>query len=456
MRQRRPASLTRRLLTGLILWTVLSLGLSAIVLSSIYRTNARQAFDDLLVAQAFNIMGALSRSPNGVLRGAPTLGDPRFARPMSGWVWRVAEADRPHAASQSLADGALEAANGSGPPAFDDTFRRFYDGTTSGTPVRVHDAQLFVDDGDRLVTVSVAGPLDVLDEQIRFFDRVLFGFLLVFGIGLVVATVLIVRQGLQPLDAVREDLSDVREGRRDALSEKRPREVAPLVEEINALVQANRAIVERARSQVGNLAHALKTPLAVLRNDAKDDATIEQLDSMRRQIDTYLGRARIAAVRDSAAARTNVQETLEPIARVVGRLNPSIDIDFDAGDEPVVFAGERQDLEEIAGNLTENAARHAASRVLVRIDASSGRFRLVVADDGPGIPDEERETATARGVRLDERRKAHGSGLGLSIVRDLVDAYEGEFVLETSPWGGLEARVTLPCPRLVDGADARP
>ncbi|MGO4838371.1 ATP-binding protein, partial [Rhizobiaceae sp. 2RAB30] len=224
----------------------------------------------------------------------------------------------------------------------------------------------------------------------------------------------------------------------------------PLANETNALIENNRRIVERSRTQVGNLAHSLKTPLAVLLNEGhliggdKGRLISEQAAAMQKQLDHYLQRARIAAQRDSVVYRTPVAASLQRMVRVMQKLNPETHLSLSLPAEEILFAGEREDLEEMTGNLLENAMKWGRSAARVSVVASGekgGNFILSIEDDGPGIPEDKAREALKRGRRLDETKP--GTGLGLAIVSDLVKEYGGRLALERSELGGLKASVEL-------------
>ena len=439
-----PRSLYARLLAGTAIWTLAALLVSALVLTQAFRDSAEEGFRSLLEAHSFNVMGALERDASGRLRGTPDLRDPRFQTPLSGWSWAAFDA-RDRIASASLASGRLEVPE----VAFDPMFQRVaqIEGPM-GRDLLVLEAQLFVDDGAEPVTVQVAGDASQIDEQVAIFRRTLVVFFLLFGLGLVLATAIVLRIGLRPLDRVRAQLAAIRDGEQESIAGEQPREIRPLVEEVNALLASNREVIERARRQVGNLAHGLKTPLTVLRNEAAGAKGAlpklvgEQVDAMRAQVDTYLDRARIAAVRQSARARAPVGPIVQRLVRTIAKLSPGIEVHAAPVEADCVFAGDASDLEEVLGNLMENASRFAASRIAVSATIEGGRVLVAVDDDGPGLSDDEMRDAASRGVRLDERRS--GSGLGLSIVAEIVEAYDGAFTMERSPLGGLRASVRLP------------
>ena len=275
-------------------------------------------------------------------------------------------------------------------------------------------------------------------------------FFVLFGTGTITATYFVIRLGLRPLSAATDALHDVREGHRDKLDGVYPVEIQPLAGEINALIDTNRTIVARARTQVGNLAHALKTPLAVIVNEVRasndEQANLigEQAELMKSQVQTYLDRARIAAQRDVVVSRTPVLPVLEKLVRVMQRLAPDVRFDIDHCEPQMTFRGEEQDLEEIFGNLLENASRFARETVRIRVldHNVAAQLRIEIEDDGPGLTAEGRKKALKRGIRLDESQP--GSGLGLSIVRDIATEYGGDFNLEKSEIGGLKAVIILP------------
>jgi signal transduction histidine kinase len=275
--------------------------------------------------------------------------------------------------------------------------------------------------------------------------------LAVLGIGLVLATLFQVRFGLSPLRAMRENLARIRSGEAERLDGDPPVEIRPLQKELNALIQSNREIVDRARTHVGNLAHALKTPLSVISNEARaqDGAlakkVVEQAEIMRNHITHHLDRARVAARSSVIGDVTDVDQVLQALKRTLERIYDERGLEFEVASIPgLKFQGEKQDFEEMVGNLLDNACKWASSRVRAEAQRVDGgkRFSVTVDDDGPGLTAEQRAKVVKRGQRLDETKP--GSGLGLSIVADLAHLYKGRFELEPSPEGGLRARLDLP------------
>jgi signal transduction histidine kinase len=317
-------------------------------------------------------------------------------------------------------------------------------------------AERTIDLGDEgRYLVSIAGDALEIDEEVRDFDRALIGTFTALGCVLLLITMFQVRYGLAPLKRISQSLAAIRSGTAERLEGRFPVEIAPLARETNALIDANREIVERARTHVGNLAHALKTPLSVMINEAAargDDPFAvkvrEQIEIMRDQVARHLERARLAARLTVVGSLTEVVPVVTALARTMEKLHRArgiaIALDVPAG---IRFRGEQQDLEEMIGNLVDNACKWAQSRVAIevlkeRADADQHVVRIIVDDDGPGLSPAEREQVTRRGRRLDETKP--GSGLGLSIVAELAALYGGTFTLGTAPIGGLRAELGLP------------
>ena len=264
------------------------------------------------------------------------------------------------------------------------------------------------------------------------------------------AAVVQVVVGLTPLFAMRREVAGVRQGKAQRLAGAYPRELSPLANELNALLDHNQEVVERQRTHVGNLAHALKTPISVMLAEADRDpsplaAVVDrQAEAMRRQVEHHLRRARAAARSQGSGERTSVAEVLDELSRTLERIFQArgVDIDWEA-DDGLAFLGERQDLQEIAGNLLENACKFCHGHVRVNAEpAAPGRLQLTVEDDGPGLDEAQGAEVLKRGARLDE--SAPGSGLGLSIVDELARAYGGSLSLSRSSLGGLRVDLDLP------------
>lgn len=440
------------------MWSVLCLVAGGFVLSGIFRGAVQQNMDDRL---SFDLDGLIAAAevdaPEHVsLQGR--FADPRFERVFSGWYWQI-EPDMPQTpetqpqTSRSLWDQTLAPGNftqgennsllgyAGGPDnqSLRVVFRRI---ALPRTAEGREDTQVF--------RFMVAGDEKEMEADVARFNRTLFWAFGLFSLGLLAAIAIQVRVGLLPLRRVSEALARIREGRARRLEGTFPAEIAPLVGELNSLIAHSAEVVGRARAHVANLAHFLKTPLTVLANEAATSPTplaetvSRQVNSMRRQVDHYLARARAAGALDVLGSRTEAAPVLNDLARVLKRMHPDKDLTIDVDVAPgIAFRGEREDLEEMAGNLIDNACKWARSRIAVQAGPlDGGRFYLRVEDDGHGLAPDERSRAMERGERLDE--SVPGSGLGLAIVRDIAKLYGGNFTLGAASLGGLEARLELP------------
>jgi signal transduction histidine kinase len=432
------------------LWAVFAIALIAWLVSLNYRDNAEENLAARLTANLYVIMGAVSRSADGRLIGRPDLRDSRFQSFQSGYYWSVGEIANPQNTSRSisLAGGDIVVPQG---PVFDTSFQRQFATTDQwGNRLIGIEAQAFLGEGNELFAFRITGNQSEIDKQVGTFIRNLLIMLAIFALGFVLVTYFIVRLGLAPLRKASASLADIRDGKADRLEGRFPREIEPLIEETNSLITSNNLIIERARTQVGNLAHSLKTPLAVLRNEATGlkpqvKSVIEdQVSQMQSQIQSYLDRARISARSGTITSRTDAVHALERLVRVMAKLNPQLQIELKnlAGNAPI-FAVERQDFEEMAGNLLENACKYAKKHIMVSLLSVPGNFLgLSIEDDGPGMSAADAQIAMGRGLRIDE--SIPGSGLGLSIVKDIAKEYQGTLKLTRSDLGGLNAKLVLP------------
>ncbi|MER9301576.1 ATP-binding protein [Mesorhizobium sp. M0293] len=450
-----PRSLTFRVIAFSTVWAIVTLVVIFTLITTLYRQASERGFDSLLSAHLFNLIGSIGISDNGTLTGAPDLGDLRFSEPNSGWYWSVEPASEGvhgdlHSSSMlknipspSVADVPFNA-----------SFQRSYPTEgIDGEQLEVFESEFVLDSKNRAARFRVMGNQSELEQEIATFQRRLLTYLSLFGVGMIAINAIAILLGLQPLRRVRNALAMVREGTAQRLDGQFPAEIEPLANETNALIENNRRIVERSRTQVGNLAHSLKTPLAVLLNEgralggAKGQLIAEQAASMQKQVEHYLQRARVAAQRDSVVYRTPVTPLVQRMVRVLQKLNPQTNLSLSVPATEIVFAGEREDLEELLGNLLENAMKWARSAVLVSVvpltgkDDPAGLFEIGIEDDGPGIPEDKAREVLKRGRRLDETKP--GTGLGLAIVADLVNEYGGVLALERSGMGGLKAVVRL-------------
>jgi signal transduction histidine kinase len=305
-------------------------------------------------------------------------------------------------------------------------------------------------DDSRTYTFLVAGDMAEVQKRVAQFNSALLWAFAVLGLGLIAAIIVQVRVGLLPLRRVSEALAKIRDGKAQRLEGDFPAEIAPLASELNSLIAHSAEVVGRARTHVSNLAHYLKTPLTVISSEAAAqpgplaDSVMRQVGAMRRQVDHYLARARAAGSVDVIGNRTNVHAVLDDLARVLTRIHADCGISISVECNALLFfRGERQDLEEMAGNLIDNACKWAHSCVRVRARPLGNLFEIGIEDDGAGLSPEERQLVGERGERLDE--SVPGSGLGLAIVRDIAKLYGGSFDLcDSVELGGLRAVLQLP------------
>jgi signal transduction histidine kinase len=455
----RRNSLAIRLFVSASAWVVVILVITGFVLSSVYRDATERAFDRRLNLYLRTLIAEVATPDEPPDRQFQSLGEPLFELPLSGWYWQITRTDTDKQdvrASRSLWDKKLPKLEDQGIELTPAGIRLGYVEGPEGQSLRVVERP--VDLGaDGKFLVSVAGDATEIFDETRTFDYYLGGTFAALGIVLLLTTIFQVRFGLAPLKRISESIADIRSGRAEQLEGEFPVEIAPLARETNALIDANREIVERARTHVGNLAHAIKTPLSVIVNEASAHGAdpfahkvLEQADVMRDQLAHHLERARIAARVTIIGTVTEVAPALEALRRTMEKIHRDRGILIEVkADSHARFRGERQDLEEMAGNLVDNACKWAASRVFIEVlverpvePGAAPMLRIIVDDDGRGLSEAERTQVSGRGQRLDESKP--GSGLGLSIVVDLAGLYGGSLTLGGAPIGGLRAELVLP------------
>lgn len=443
-----------RLAVSSVFWSFAILLIAGLILLTLYRDNTERAFDQRLMVYA-NTLASNLVAPGDPDRDLGPIGDPRFELPLSGWYWQVA---RPNAkpgevrSSKSLFGGQLPSLAETS----DDRFgqiRRGYGKAPDERNLRLIERDIDLGEDGRYI-IRVAGPADEIEVAVRDFLFALTVTFALLGLALGFTTLLQIRFGLRPLANLRSALGAIRRGEAERIAGEYPRDISPLASELNLLLDTNWEILERARTQVGNLAHALKTPLSIIMNEAENapdevaSKVREQAELMRDQVNYYLDRARAAALAGTLGTLTGVEPVIAGLARTFAKIYRDKDLAVELAIPPDLrFRGEKQDLEEMAGNLIDNAAKWAAHKVevaaeIVREDDDRPRFRLFIDDDGPGLPEAARAEVLKRGRRLDETKP--GSGLGLSIVSDLAALYRGSLKLEASPLGGLRAILELP------------
>lgn len=441
-------SLRLRLVAGggaaiLVALTIAGIGLTILFERHVARTIAGDL--DVHLKQ---LLAGIDADPDGSLVLTRPPADPRFADPLSGLYWQVSDDAGRLLRSRSLWDTTLSLPVDEVAPA--ETHHHESMGPAGGR-VLIAERQVRLMIGAARVPVRVAVAVDLarVSAAGAAFAKELAAALALLGLVLAAATAIQIALGLKPLDALRSGIADIRSGQSHRLAVTVPAEVLPLVEEVNALLGAQEREIERSRGRAADLAHGLKTPLAALASDANrlreggEDTIARDIEavgeSMRRHVDRELARARVRGrVGGSTAAVTELAPLVKSIVATLARTPSGSRIAFEPDfSEQTVLPFDRTDLAEVLGNLLDNAARHARSRVRIRASDHPEGMTVTVEDDGAGIAVEARPAVLERGVRLDER--GEGAGLGLAIVQDVLEAYGWTLHLETSELGGLKA-----------------
>jgi signal transduction histidine kinase len=461
----RTNSLAFRLVAIAAGWSVLGLIVGGFLLSSVFRGSIERSLDNRLMADLENVVSVAEIDCSGSFTMPKPLIAERFVRAFSGSYYQVRAMDPaggpvsvPLSRSRSLWDKTLapteidkpgQIQKGYAPGPLNQRLR-FVERIVSipGPETAAATSDCIRDAPFRF---TVAGDMRDVESEIETFNAILFWSVMGLGLGLVAAMAVFVRLGLSPLEQLSKSLADIRAGRADHLEGRFPVEIQPLADELNALVRHNAEVVARARTHVGNLAHFLKTPLSVLANEVQGvagpmaETIARQVQVMRRQVDHYLTRARTVASAAVIGARTEVAPVVSDLVRALSKIYASQGISIDKScPEALMFRGDRSDLEEMIGNLVDNACKWAAREVTVTVSMSAPtRLRIIVEDDGPGLSDEQKARVLDRGERLDESKP--GSGLGLGIVKEISALYGGTLTLGRSgETGGLLATLDLP------------
>lgn len=445
----RIGSLTRRMIGVAAVWIAALLLIGGFALDRVLSKSIVDNFDNQLSFVLNSMIGASEIGPDGEVRFNRPPADQRFIEPYSGLYFQISGVGADTFASRSLWDRRLRV-----PDTHADVEPHLYDSNEFSTadhlePLRIAERDAILPGSDVRWRFQVAQSRETIDQQIRRLRSTLIRSFGALGLGLLILAALQTVYGLWPLRRVRREVALIRSGRKTRIGQDFPTEIRPLTEEINQLLAHSESQAEEARRHAGNLAHALKTPLTVITNAATarapdlSDTVCREAQVMRRQVDHHLARARAIGRRAAAQARTTVWESAEAVQRALDRLYEHVTVDI-AGDHAVQVRVERQDLDEMLGNLVENAAKYGGGRVFVTVEPKDGTVDILVEDDGPGIPEVEHGSLFQRGVRLDTTGKP-GTGLGLAIVRDVAEIYGGSIRLERSEdLGGLLVRLTLP------------
>jgi signal transduction histidine kinase len=448
-------SLRVRLLAGTLIWIVASIAIAGWGLGTLVREHVERQFLAELHTHLDQLTANVVEDPSGKPQVVGPLSDPRLSRPYSGLYWQVdAIAGGGQAPvtgllrSRSLWDQVLEVSQDALP---DGQLHQHRVHGPQGRWLTVLERGVYpAESPERPLRLIVAADERAMLEPVAQFRGTMWLALGLLGLGLIAAAVMQVMIGLAPLERLQHELAAVREGKAQLMSGAYPAEVSSLVVEFNRVLQQNAEIVERARTAAGNLAHALKTPLAVMANAARSQESglpalvSEQIDIARRQVDYHLRRARSATATRVPGVRTPVGPVVAGLSRAMQRIHAdrSLDIVVETMPETLAFRGEEQDLQELLGNVLDNACKWAHRRVVMQARREDGRLRITVDDDGKGIGVDRRRDILGRGTRADEQ--VEGSGLGLAIVDELARLYGGEIHLENSPLGGLRVQLLLP------------
>ncbi len=442
-------SFRARLIVGAVIWIAAGMAVSYLALFSLMRGHIEREFIEELDHHLTELTELLGVGADGAPFIRQPLSDHRFFEARSGYYWQAGSATGAAIASRSLGDVRLALTLPvAGPP---DERQSHIMGPT-GAALVLERRIATKPDGERLL-VALAIDVRLVDTMLARLRRSVGLTLATIAAGLMAAAVIQVSFGLLPLKRVSQALAAIRRGELRRLPDDLPREVAPLAASMNALISTNEEIVRRTRTQSGNLAHALKTPLAILMDEAAriaaaggDGAVIHaQCERMRRQIDYELAKARSAASRSGAGAAARLAPALRDVVMALDHLHRgrALAFEVDGLDENIIVACEREDLDELLGNLIDNAAKWARARVRITVaETAPGRVSVTVEDDGLGMPAEAHERVFTAGERLDEL--VPGTGLGLAIVRDIAEIYGGSAWLDASSLGGVAAHIALP------------
>ncbi len=441
----RSKSLSTRIIVLSGSWVIAALIVTALLLVYFYRDHVTQHYDAHVTMHLEELTRASEFLSDGTISLAFLPSDPRYDELLSGWYWEVRQSGLTLMRSPSLGGYRLDIGK------IEPNNRKVVYALPGPVQedLRVHVLEINANPSQApLVYLASAPNANYTDEVLHYANHIVSSFIFL-GIGLLLALVMQVRIALKPLNAIGGEIGNIREGKSHKLSQDYPSDVQPLVDELNNLLDHNVVLLKRARNQLGDLAHSVKNPLTVIRNEARDmqpeirDRVIKQTDSISGSINHYLSRARAFGTGNVLGIKSEVQRVVDDLVFTMHRLYHERNLKYDFSMvKECSFRGEAQDLEEMLGNLIDNASKWAKSRVMISGKTRKGRLLLVVEDDGPGIPESEIKNVKCRGHKLDETKPGHGQGLG--IVADIVNLYDGSIKLSASKMGGLRAELNLP------------
>ena len=439
-------SLAVRLFFSATVWIILTLLSAGLLLSDLNKKNNQEAFDDRLNLLLETLIGGSKVDSSEGITVVTSIGDPRFFQPYSGWYWQINKGAKTLSRSRSMWDQVFT---------IDKRLiggrTQFVDSITQNQVIEkknlyIVEREISFPGLKEPITFILSGDTFEYKQNIKKFDNTLSTILIFLGVGLMIAVFLQVNFGLLPLNKIKDALFKIRNGDKKMLEAKYPLEVQPLATEINDLLEHNEKIVERARTHVGNLAHVLKTPLAVITNetDKENKLLSDQIVLMKNHIDRYLKKAHLESVGKNIKSKIAFLEFLNKMVVIFQKLYPDKKIELQKGFKEFFIYGSLEDMEELVGNLIENACKWGRKKVKIKFKShGKNEVKILIEDDGPGLKQEQKNKVFTRGFRVDEQTP--GSGLGLNIVKDIVEIYKGEIWLEkSSSLKGLKVNVVLP------------
>ncbi len=443
-------SLALRLFLSATVWILLTLFSGGLLLSDLFRESIEKSFEDKLNLFMETLIGSSKVDSTESITVVSSLGDPRFFQPYSGWYWQISEGSKTLVRSRSMWDQVLtldkRLIGGRAKFIESNLKKNQKDDLIASQKLIILQREISFPGFQNPLTFMVSGNTEEFEKNILQFNNILISSLVILGLGLLLSVYLQVKYGLLPLKKIKNSLFKIRNGDALKLEDNYPVEVSPLAKEINILLDHNEKIVQRAKTHVGNLAHALKTPLAVISNHVfkeKDNIIQSQINHINNCIDRYLVKARSSATNKGKKKKINVDFAVERITSIFKKVHPNHQVNLMIVSKGLMIPGNIDDLDEILGNLLENACKWTKCIVELRVfKCSENEIKFTVSDDGDGLPEKKRNEVFARGFRLDEQTP--GTGLGLNIVKDTVEQYYGRVWLAKSIFGGLEVNVILP------------